>query len=90
MKIPGWVAWLADKVGSVHRENAGDTLSWGRCASSVALLSAIYFVGYSVIHNHIWPSAWTDLGGFIIAPYTASKAGTTIQAFANKDKADGK
>lgn len=90
MKIPGWASWLADKVGSVHRENSGDTLSWGRCASSVALISAISFIGYSVVHNHVLPSAWTDIGGFIIAPYTASKAGTTIQAFANKDKTDGK
>lgn len=90
MKVPTWLTTLVDKVGSIHRENAGDTLSWGRCASSFALFAATFFVGWSVIHNSIWPSAWTDIGGFIIAPYTASKAGTTIQAFANKDKTDGK
>jgi hypothetical protein len=85
MQMPGWATWVATKLGSIHRENANDTLSWGRCASSAALVFAMSVVGYSVFHNHVWPSAWTDLGGFIIAPYTASKAGTTIQAFANKD-----
>lgn len=85
MKMPGWATWVANKIGSVHRENDGDTLSWGRCASSVALVSALTFVGYSIFHNRVWPSSWTDIGGFIIAPYTASKAGATIQSFANKD-----
>ena len=60
-----------------------NTLSWGRIASSVALLAVIVWVSYLVLKNHQLP-ALAEAAGFISAPYASNKITTAIQSFSKQ------
>jgi hypothetical protein len=58
------------------------TLSWGRVASSFALIASLVWVSYLLIKAHpIIEMPFKDLTTFILAPYGANRLATTIQAF---------
>jgi hypothetical protein len=56
------------------------TLSWGRIASSVALLAAIVWVSRILFLTHGLP-ALDGVTGFVLGPYGANKIGAAAQSF---------
>lgn len=62
------------------------TLSWGRVAASLSLLSAIVWITKIVLHTHALPDLM-GASGFAVAPYAANRAATAVQAF-SKNPAD--
>lgn len=64
----------------IFNDPASNTLSWGRVASSVALLAGIAWVSRIVMHTHSLP-ALDGITGFILGPYAANKVTTAIQSF---------
>lgn len=56
------------------------SLSWGRVASSVALVASIIWVSKEIIlTGHLPPME--GVTGFMISPYMANKATNAVQAF---------
>lgn len=64
----------------IFSEPNGGGLSWGRCASTLALIIASVWVTRLVILTHSLP-ALDGITGFIVAPYGANKIGTAVQSF---------
>lgn len=63
------------------------TLSTGRVASILALVSVIIWVSYIVIKTNVIPGLG-DCTLFITTPYAASKAATAVQSFSKKPVQD--
>ena len=61
-------------------EPNGGTLSWGRVASSIALIAAIIWITKIVLFTHALP-ALDGASGFIVAPYASNKITTAVQSF---------
>lgn len=61
---------------------SGGTLSWGRCASSVALMASLAWVTRLILVTHALPDL-TGITGFTLAPYAAGKAAAAAQAYSN-------
>lgn len=69
-------------IREIHSEpGPNGTLSWGRCASTGAFLTAAAAVLLSVIHGT--SPDWVGAGSFAIAPYTAGKIATAVQSFSS-------
>ncbi len=71
---------LRKVVREIHSEPSNGTLSWGRCAATGAFIVASTAILHVVFHTHTLPSMM-DAGAFVIAPYTANKVATAVQAF---------
>lgn len=58
-------------------------LSWGRLASSAAMVAVIAWVAHFLYINRTFPSADTikSLTEFMLAPYGSNKLITAVQAF---------
>jgi hypothetical protein len=70
----------------VHSEpGASGTLSWGRCASSLSLISGIIWVSHILIHTHGLP-ALDGITAFGLAPYASNKVAAATQSFSNPKK----
>ncbi len=70
-------------IGKVLREIHSEpgpvgTLSWGRVACSISLLSTIAWITHILWHTHGLPSL-TEPSMFALAPYGVNKSLTTIQ-----------
>jgi hypothetical protein len=69
------------------------TLSWGRIASTTALVAAIAWVTRLVLTTHAMPDL-TGISTFVVAPYGANKVATAVQSFSNNpvggNKTEGK
>jgi hypothetical protein len=60
----------------------GGQLSWGRVASSIALLAAIAWVSRIIYLSHGIPSL-DGITTFVLAPYGTNKAITAVQAYSS-------
>ncbi len=69
-------------VREIMSEPNGGTLSWGRVASSVALVAAIVWITRVLILTHSIP-ALDGITGFVLGPYGANKVVTAAQAFSS-------
>jgi hypothetical protein len=68
-------------VKEIFSEPTG-TLSWGRIASSVALVAAVAWVTRLVLVTHALPDL-SGITGFVIGPYGVNKVATAMQSFSN-------
>jgi hypothetical protein len=67
----------------IHSEpGPNGTLSWGRCASSLSLVSGIIWVSHILVHTHGLP-ALDGVTAFTLAPYASNKITTAAQSFSN-------
>lgn len=72
---------VAKLLREIHSEpGTNGTLSWGRVASSFALVSAVVWVSRLLILTHGLP-ALDGITGFVLGPYGANKAATAAQSF---------
>lgn len=62
------------------------TLSWGRIASSIALMAVIVWGCWLVRLHQTVP--FKEMGEFVISPYGANKLSTAIQAFSKNPVTD--
>lgn len=67
----------------IMNDPATGQLSWGRCASTFALLAATVWITRIVWHSHSLPGL-DGITAFIIGPYGANKVGTALQGIASK------
>jgi hypothetical protein len=75
------------KIAAIVREilsepGPGGTLSWGRVAATVSLLTGIVWVTKIVLHTHTLPDLM-GVSGFVTAPYAVAKASAAAQSFSN-------
>lgn len=56
-------------------------LSWGRVASSVALVASLIWITKILIFTGNLPSM-DGITAYVVGPYTANKATTAVQSFA--------
>lgn len=69
----------------IHEEPGTGILSWGRCASSIALFACIGWVSYLLHKNAALPGL-VDVTGFVLGPYGANKVTTAISNFSGQGK----
>ncbi len=67
-------------VREIMSEPNGGGLSWGRVASSVALVAGIVWVSRILILTHGLP-ALDGITAFVLGPYTSNKVGAAVQSF---------
>ena len=75
------LAGVKKTVREIMSEPNGGGLSWGRVASSVALLAAITWVTRVLLMSHAMPGDLSGITGFVVAPYTGSAMKTAVQSF---------
>lgn len=68
----------------IHTDPSGGVLSWGRVASSIALVACIFWATKVLLYTHAMPSL-DGATGFIVAPYVANKTANAVQSFTKKD-----
>jgi hypothetical protein len=61
----------------------GDTLSWGRVGSLMALIAVAFWGTIIVLKTHTFPPL-DGATAFVTGPYIASKAATAVQSFSGK------
>lgn len=59
------------------------TISWGRSASSIALIAGMIWVSYILLQTHALP-ALDGITAFILGPYASNKAANAVQSFSNQ------
>lgn len=65
------------------------TLSWGRCASTFALVASIAWVSHVLFKTHSIPDL-TGVTSFTLAPYGSNKLITMAQSFSSNPVNIGK
>lgn len=74
-------AKIIKTIREIHCEpGTNGTLSWGRVASSFALVSAVVWVTRILFLTHSLP-ALDGITGFVLGPYGANKVATAAQGF---------
>ena len=70
-------------IREIMSEPNGGTLSWGRVASTLALVAAIAWVSKIVLHTHTLPAV-DGISAFVVAPSASNKVATAVQSQVNK------
>jgi hypothetical protein len=80
---------MLQKFTKVVRETLDEPgtgiLSWGRVASSIALIASIVWVTkVLLLTGHLPPM--DGITGYVIGPYTANKAATAVSSFSGTSR----